>query len=56
VKTPGTLKTCSISTRFVTTIGIVTPVSENTGATAAGTAWRRMTLCGRTPFARAVRR
>ena len=56
MNTPGTLKTCSINTRFVTTSGIVTPVSENTGATAAGTAWRRMTVFGRTPFALAVRR
>ena len=55
-KKPGTEKTHSTSTMFVTMIGAEAPNSDSDGRrTSAGPAWRRTTRSCGTPFARAVR-
>ena len=52
---PGTEKTHSTSTMFVTIVGTEIPTSEATEGYEAGAAWRRTTSRGRTPFATPVR-
>ena len=54
-KKPGTEKTHSTSTMFVTIVGTEIPTSEATEGYEAGAAWRRTTSRGRTPFATPVR-